>query len=67
MFNWFNFLWSSLVIDVDNEGMAGDGKRMRGITTCSSEGPVSLDDVRRLQRSNEVITRHVIFEMYLSM
>lgn len=56
-----------MVIDVDNEGMAGDGKRMRGITTCSSEGPVSLDDVRRLQRSNEVITRHVIFEMYLSM
>ncbi|BBM97232.1 hypothetical protein MPTK1_1g04060 [Marchantia polymorpha subsp. ruderalis] len=45
--------------DVDNEGMAGDGKRMRGITTCSSEGPVSLDDVRRLQRSNEELRQQL--------
>ncbi|KAG6549660.1 hypothetical protein Mapa_008639 [Marchantia paleacea] len=45
--------------DIDNEGVAGDGKRIRGITTCSSEGPVSLDDVRRLQRSNEELRQQL--------
>ncbi|BBN11205.1 hypothetical protein MPTK1_5g09970 [Marchantia polymorpha subsp. ruderalis] len=45
--------------DVDNEGMVGDGKNMQGITTCLSEGPVSIDDVWRLQRSNEELRQQL--------
>ncbi|KAL3687710.1 hypothetical protein R1sor_014019 [Riccia sorocarpa] len=44
--------------DMDNEAVAGDWKRIRGITS-SVEGPVSLDDVRRLQRSNEELRQQI--------
>ncbi|KAL2630047.1 hypothetical protein R1flu_014733 [Riccia fluitans] len=44
--------------DVDSEAVAGDWKRTRGITS-SAEGPVSLDDVRRLQRSNEELRQQI--------
>jgi hypothetical protein len=43
----------------DGEGTGeynpGDSKRTKGLGIGGPDGPVSLDDVRRLQRSNEVI------------
>ena len=43
----------------DGEGIGeynpGDNKRSKGLGIGGPDGPVSLDDVRRLQRSNEVI------------
>ncbi|KAH9316932.1 hypothetical protein KI387_018701, partial [Taxus chinensis] len=41
------------VADIFGEDFVGSGKRIKGLGIGGPEGPVSLDDVRRLQRSNE--------------
>lgn len=45
------------LIRADDTGEAvggGDGKRVRGLGSGGHDGPVCLNDVRQLQRSNEV-------------
>ncbi|KAJ7551552.1 hypothetical protein O6H91_06G020200 [Diphasiastrum complanatum] len=42
-----------------DEGSLGDGKRMRGLGIGAPDGPVSLDDVRRLQRANEELRQQL--------
>lgn len=39
--------------DVALDSSSGDSKRVKGLGIGGPDGPVSLDDVRRLQRSNE--------------
>lgn len=41
------------ISDTCGEEFVGDSKRIKGLGIGGPEGPVSLDDVRRLQRSNE--------------
>jgi hypothetical protein len=45
--------WVCVAEDVE-EGGGAECKRSRGLGTGGPDGPVSLNDVRRLQRSNEV-------------
>lgn len=44
-----------IIHDVENAGecISADSKRIKGLGMGGIDGPVSLDDVRRLQRSNE--------------
>lgn len=42
--------------DAALDSSTGDSKRVKGLGIGGPDGPVSLDDVRRLQRSNEVIS-----------
>eukprot|EP01018_Ginkgo_biloba_P012851 Gb_37853 [translate_table: standard] len=45
--------------DIFGEDFVGDGKRIKGLGIGGPEGPVSLDDVRRLQRSNEELRQQL--------
>lgn len=40
---------------VKKEDFVGDSKRLKGIGIGAPDGPISLDDVRSLQRSNTVV------------
>jgi hypothetical protein len=41
------------LFDLEEEGGSGS-KRLKGLGIGSPDGPVSLDDVRRLEKSNAV-------------
>ena len=50
---------TSILFDPEEEGGSGS-KRLKGLGIGSPDGPVSLDDVRRLEKSNAVswLLRH---------
>jgi DNA-binding helix-hairpin-helix protein with protein kinase domain len=50
--------WVCVAEDVE-EGGGAECKRSRGLGTGGPDGPVSLNDVRRLQRSNEELRQQL--------
>ncbi len=45
--------WNNDAEDAE-EGVCGDGKRIRGLGSGVHDGPISFSDVQQLQRANDV-------------